>query len=728
MGRARIALALTALGLLAGCARDGRVATLERWEHDGAPITLPAHVPPDPERRAIVLETDLVLPATMAAPDTPLVLAFAELLAPAELRVDGELAVSLDAQAGYRHVGPARFELPARALADGRAHLRLRISDTWSQARWIDTVPVVIPADATAPSLARSTFFHGPMAIVGLVALLEIALTCLFVFLLDRSRWPYLWFGLQALAASVYCLFVAGGLHPLVGHYDVRVVGTGLVGAFVVSVYFTRTYFELTPPSRGWLAAFLLATAIIVVCGGPHEGTEIAGPIVVALGAVVIAYQIATCAGLVARHHDRVSAVLHLGSWLALATTSWVDFARWAGVAADFGGVRAAPLGLTIFSLSLALLLSRNHLLSLRRSDRLNAELTARVTELEVHAREIRALNDELRRQIGERSEQLVSALSLGADARRIPNLAIGDVVQGRYRIEREIATGGMGTVWEVSRIADGRRFALKRTLEGEGPALARLAREASIASRVDHPNVVRIVDVDIASDGFLFLVMELAPGSTLRAMADSYGDKPFALAVLAQTAEGLAALHEAGVVHRDLKPANILVDASQRPPRVWITDFGISRLRAEETTRARPRTALNDDDITADLVESAPTRTPSHERHAKSLTETGHLPGTPLYMAPELARGAEVGPPADLFALGIVARELLVKQRPFLESVALTMLEGESFPTITPIATLWPDAPPELARLLDACLAESAAERPTARDLADALARAARA
>src|SRR5262249_37004924 len=115
-------------------------------------------------------------------------------------------------------------------------------------------------------------------------------------------------------------------------------------------------------------------------------------------------------------------------------------------------------------------------------------------------------------------------------------------------------------------------------------------AREAQMASTVAHPNVVGIIDVDVASSGFLYLVMELVDGEPLHHYRERFGDPGWAVPVLRQIASGLAALHAAGVVHRDLKPGNVLVSGAEVRPQVKISDFGIAlHPESEVSTVAGP-------------------------------------------------------------------------------------------------------------------------------------------
>jgi serine/threonine protein kinase len=226
-------------------------------------------------------------------------------------------------------------------------------------------------------------------------------------------------------------------------------------------------------------------------------------------------------------------------------------------------------------------------------------------------------------------------------------------VVHERYRVVRAIGEGAMGAVYEVARLTDERRFALKvLTSATTGAALARLAREAQVAAKVTHERLVSIADVDVSEGGTLYIVMELVDGVTLVDLRDRYGDAAWALPVLRQVATGLAVLHDQRIVHRDLKPANVLVG---RPgdlddPGVKIADFGIAQLPDDEP---------GGDDPTLDSGVAT--------GEAGALTGTGILLGTPLYMAPELAKGArDAKPSSDLWAFGVLAFELLAGALPF--------------------------------------------------------------
>jgi eukaryotic-like serine/threonine-protein kinase len=269
----------------------------------------------------------------------------------------------------------------------------------------------------------------------------------------------------------------------------------------------------------------------------------------------------------------------------------------------------------------------------------------------------------------------------------------------------RKLGEGGMGAVYDVTRTTDARRLALK-VISGvhSGATAARFAREAEIGARVRHENLTSIVDVGVARGGAPFLVMELVEGGSLEERRSRFGDLPWALSLLGQIAGGLAALHTDGVVHRDLKPANILLTTAGVPK---IADFGISRIGvgSSETTMDARASAL-----IASLTE------------LDKLTGTGALLGTPLYMAPEAAReGGALDSAADIFALGILAYEMLTGSAPFSLPPIVRALRGQPIPSPAPIHGSLVE--PRVAECIMACLAPEPERRPTARAVLERMA-----
>lgn len=334
------------------------------------------------------------------------------------------------------------------------------------------------------------------------------------------------------------------------------------------------------------------------------------------------------------------------------------------------------------------------------RIEALRAEILAKFRELEDRNSQVQSLNRELRRQIRERSRSLLqSVLSPGSSCPPDSDSTLepGQQIGARYKVIRCLGRGGMGAVYEVERADDGARLAAKLLLtQGDRDAVARFAREAEILSRVDHPNLVSILDVEFGYQGLLCIVMELVPGAPLSEFSHRAGDPTFVLPVLEQISDALSVIHAHGIIHRDIKPSNILVCDHDGSPRVKLADFGISSLSgaaaAGRASHPPPAPGAPGYDSSTTLVSSAP-----HESDAEvprtepvelanaggpstlhdvilpgdlsmsGLTLPGVFLGTPLYMAPELALdGRKATPAVDMFSLGIVACELLTGHHPF--------------------------------------------------------------
>ncbi|MCB9604621.1 MAG: serine/threonine protein kinase [Sandaracinus sp.] len=714
-----------------GCGA-GDLRELTSWElrvdgHAARAVELPARLDVDESTSRYVLETTIDVPAEaleLILPAPP---------APASVRADGLPALPRhEVTQGLRAFSAQRFVLPEEATRDGRVRLEVEVTNGWSQASWWTVTPSLAPQGTVDPRLRRAEWVNDDAAAVSFAALVQIGLVCLGVFLLDRKRVAYLLFAIQVLTAAVYPLYAVGWLQAKLGVAEVPVLAVGLLVAATVSVFFTHVFFGLRPAWRGWIVLCVVGVVVVVATSDPFLCTDVAGPTVVLLVGAIALYQIVTCVRLFVGSADRLAPGLLLVAWLSLAGTAWLDFLYWVRGPDLTEGARPAVIGLALFATYMALILARRHLQSLADGDRLNAELAGRVDELERHAAEIEALNAELRRQIGERSNQIVAALSLSRDdSVRAPRLEVGDVVQDRYRVMGLLGTGGMGSVYEVERVGDEKRFALKLTHDLDATALARLAREAHIAASIRNPHVVGVIDVDVSSHGFLFVVMELVRGTTLRDRRAQYGDPVWATPVLAQVADGLAALHAGGIVHRDLKPANVLLTGSAIAPTARIADFGVSRLESSPgDLSARPAPAvvqgLGEDEATITVADRPPTPDTDSQRRSAielrrnlHLTRTGDVAGTPLYMAPESLSG-QVAPPGDVFAFGVIAYELLTGRRPFDESLALALLEGRDLPPPEPLSSFARDVDPELASLVIRCLDRESSRRPSARELAD--------
>jgi serine/threonine-protein kinase len=213
----------------------------------------------------------------------------------------------------------------------------------------------------------------------------------------------------------------------------------------------------------------------------------------------------------------------------------------------------------------------------------------------------------------------------------------IGTIVEERYRIEQCLGAGAMGCVYRARHTRIGREVAIKilrDDLVREPALVERFEREARIAARLRHPNLVGVLDV-----GENLMVMELAAGRCLADLVGAPLPRARVIALVAQLLRGLEHAHAAGLVHRDLKPENILVERhADGTETARIVDFGIAVLRDRDVTSPEGR----------------------------RLTDAGLVVGTPLYMSPEQATGKAVDHRTDLFSLGVIVYELLAGVPPF--------------------------------------------------------------
>ncbi|MFO0683862.1 MAG: protein kinase [Sandaracinus sp.] len=275
----------------------------------------------------------------------------------------------------------------------------------------------------------------------------------------------------------------------------------------------------------------------------------------------------------------------------------------------------------------------------------------------------------------------------------------IGDVVAGKYRLESVLGRGGMGVVFAARHTLSERRVALKwmeADEDAEADALARFVREARAMGRIEHPNVVGVLDVGTEGD-VAYLVMEILRGESLRSTMAEAGPLSVerAVALLLPALEGVEAAHRAGVVHRDLKPENLFVvkGPDGEPQTTKVLDFGISKLTEHE---GRPL-------------------------EAQKLTKTGHVVGTPTYMSPEQVRGGTIDARTDVWALSVILYEMLAGKTPFAADnygALLVAIAVEPYEPLDPAIV-----PPDVARVVHRGLAKEAEDRwPTVEALARAL------
>jgi hypothetical protein len=259
-----------------------------------------------------------------------------------------------------------------------------------------------------------------------------------------------------------------------------------------------------------------------------------------------------------------------------------------------------------------------------------------------------------------------------------------------RYRLIEQIGAGGMSVVWRGLDEVLGRPVAVKVLSAGYVSDVAfreRMRREARAAARLCHPQVTTVYDLG-EHQGAPYMVMEMINGSSL---ADELHDGPVpwrrALAVCADVAAGLAAVHEAGLVHRDVKPSNVMICSTGAK----LVDFGIS---AEIGERDEP-------------------------------TADGTLLGTPAYVAPERLTGGPVLPASDVYAVGLLLYRALTGHLPWRVNTRTELLRAHLERAPAPLPPM-PGLPDRVAALIRRCLAKDPAARPTAADLARVLAGAA--
>jgi serine/threonine protein kinase len=679
----------------------------------------------------------------------------------AQLTVDGREVTPLfpDFVNGHRRRGFQAWAIPRQMTDVDTIALGIVVEHTWARSTWLDSVPQLALKGASRTDAHR--LINDVGSTIALVSLVQVGFILLLIYVVDRRRKEFLWSAVQNLTVAYYPFYMLGLGQLLVGTADVSTVGILLAAAPVASIYYTHAVFHLGPPSRMWPYALLMCVGLGVGFRDPFLAPNIMGRSTVLIVVSAVLYQLFTTARLALRKPRPANAVVHLAGWIFLALTTWSDILNWLGFGESFNGVRLASLGLALFAVVHCVLLSQQYVLSLRNSDVLNQELANRIDALESHRQEVEHLNNELQSQISKRSGQLVAALAIqGKKMSFAPDLKEGDTVQNRYRVVRKLGEGGMGSVYEVVRNADQKRLALKITHGLDGVTLARLAREAQIASQVRHPNVVSIYDIDVAESGFIYLVLEYVNGSTVGRCVEHFGQPDWALPVLKQLAAGLSALHAQGVIHRDLKPSNLLLsDDSSGAPVLKIVDFGISRLEmkghgdqlnpanashvSEESLPSletfsegsllelEPSSSANGSDRRDDITKQvlAPPSSamlsqsiPTADMHFQSgfstqnpeLTQVGVLIGTPRYMAPELAlRPESVSKASDVFAFGVIAFELLTRKRPFRKPPVQALIDGESFAKPPSLRKTASGLRRSQYAILDACMSRYPEERP---------------
>jgi eukaryotic-like serine/threonine-protein kinase len=257
----------------------------------------------------------------------------------------------------------------------------------------------------------------------------------------------------------------------------------------------------------------------------------------------------------------------------------------------------------------------------------------------------------------------------------------------GKYALKRRIGRGGMGEVWLAYHSGLQRDVALKilrQDPDSDPIAVRRFEQEVAAMTQLTHPNTVRIFDHGVTEDGIWYYAMELLEGVNLREFVEQSGplQQPRALRIAHRISRALAEAHQRGIVHRDVKPENIFITrAGNEPDFVKVLDFGIAKVRGSQ---------VND-----------------------GLTRAGAIFGTPAYMSPEAARGAEAGTASDVYGVGALLFFMLTGRPPFTGRSATEILLAQvqsPIPLLTDV--LGTTVRSDVEMLVQKCLAKSPADR----------------
>ena len=267
--------------------------------------------------------------------------------------------------------------------------------------------------------------------------------------------------------------------------------------------------------------------------------------------------------------------------------------------------------------------------------------------------------------------------------------------IAGRFRIEREIGTGGMGTVYLATHLGLERPVAvkiIKREFASDADVADRFLREARTMAKLHHPHAAMIFDAGSLPDGRHFIVMEFVEGETLSQLLAREGrfTPSRAVDIATQVCDVLEEAHRLGIIHRDLKPSNILLGKRG----VCVLDFGVAK-------------------VLASSAESTAT-------HAS--TGSGQLIGTPRYMSPEQCLGQRVGARSDLYSLGVLLYEMLAGRPPFVDPLQSALLVKQATMPAPPLPRLRQDIPRSLALAVHSLLAKRPEDRPRTAASAKAL------
>lgn len=265
------------------------------------------------------------------------------------------------------------------------------------------------------------------------------------------------------------------------------------------------------------------------------------------------------------------------------------------------------------------------------------------------------------------------------------PQALVGRVLEGRYRLDQVLSSGGMGIIYVASQLSVGRKIAVKilrPTLSDELDLKHRFSQEVEVVASLSHPNIVSLIDAGRDAAGLMYLAMEFVEGETFREALQSVRmTLPELLDVFIQTCDALTEAHAANIIHRDLKFDNIMLQRRRdRRLHVKILDFGVAKL------------------LTRDV----------------NLTRGGQVPGTPGIIAPELVSQQAPSPRSDLYSLGVLLYTTLSGKAPFDGHNDLELMRAHQFepvPQLTPL--IQPYVPEALCQLIYELLEKQPEARP---------------
>jgi serine/threonine protein kinase/ligand-binding sensor domain-containing protein len=322
---------------------------------------------------------------------------------------------------------------------------------------------------------------------------------------------------------------------------------------------------------------------------------------------------------------------------------------------------------------------------ALKETETKNSQLEAAKSELEFKNKELDRKVEELEAS-NRQADRIFSAL-----AQALP----GTILDGKYRLDYKIGTGGFGAVFRGTHLVLNYAIAVKvfRPTVGNDStnAVERFRREGIATCRVNHPNAVKVMDSGISLDGIAYIVMELLDGHSL---AEELRRRPGlslgrAAAIVSQICEALEAAHAVGIIHRDIKPDNIFLHETPEGEIVKVVDFGIAKLVGGDT---------NED--------------------METLTRTGGIVGTPVYMAPERLNGHPCDGKSDVYSVGVTLYQMLAGRVPFQSTGSGNMVSvilGHLNEKPRQLRDLRPDIPANIETIIMNALRKRPGDRPGA-------------